>query len=80
MDYVTVNRELSIQPQQTLLSFPVSIINDQKVETGDKRFKLHLKGLGSTCVVTGSAATVTIKDDDKPSVVTPPGKIGNIII
>ncbi len=62
VDYVAVNRNITILAQQFQVTFPVTILNDQILEETNETFTLHLREFGSVCVTTGDSATVTIQD------------------
>jgi hypothetical protein len=66
-DYESANGQLTFPPNETSMSFTVDIVNNDENEQ-DEMFNLSLSGAATTPLSMTAQATVTIRDDDRPTV------------
>lgn len=66
-DYVRAEEILTIPAQVTSFQIPVTIVQDDLVET-DESFSLSVVGVDAGVTVNGSPAIITIQDDDRAEV------------
>lgn len=63
-DYVRAESLLTIPAQTTSFAIPLTIVQDQRVETNEE-FTLEVLAVDAGVTVNGSPATITIQDDDR---------------
>jgi len=61
---MAVNETLTISASMTSVSFDVSMLNDNTLEARNESFNIRIRGIGTTCVISGEDATIVIQDSN----------------